>query len=150
MFSRWKAAVLAVVIVGSVLGVGSPADAASAIQIVKVQYDSPGSDSGSNSSLNAEWVLIRNTGSANRSLTGWTLRDPAGHVYRFPTFTLKAGASVYVHTGTGAATSAHRYQNRSWYVWNNTGDTAATLKSAAGNVADTCRWTSVGTGSKTC
>jgi hypothetical protein len=56
------------------------AEAASAIQITKVYYNSPGSDYGSNTSLNAEWVRITNTGTTWRTLTGWTLRDAAGHV----------------------------------------------------------------------
>src|SRR5215218_5245707 len=41
------------------------ADAASAIQITKVYYNSPGSDTGSNTSLNAEWVRITNTGTTS-------------------------------------------------------------------------------------
>ena len=94
------------------------------VKIYKVQYDSPGSDSGSNTSLDAEWVVIKNMTSTNRSLTGWTLRDRTGYTYKFPTFTLKAGATVTVRTGKGTATSTQRYYNRTWYVWNNTGDTA--------------------------
>jgi hypothetical protein len=60
-----------------------------AFRIVKVQYDSPGSDSGSNSSLNAEWVKIKNNGSKGKTLDGWSLRDKAGHVYHFGNFKLK-------------------------------------------------------------
>ena len=48
------------------------AEAASAIKITKVYYNSPGSDYGSNTSLNAEWVRITNTGTTWRALTGWT------------------------------------------------------------------------------
>ena len=113
------------VAVGVGIAVPSAATAATPpIRIVKIQYDSPGSDTGSNSSLNAEYVVLKNTTSTNRSLTGWTLRDKTGYTYRFPTFTLKAGASVTIHTGKGSATTTHRYYNRTWYVWNNTGDTA--------------------------
>lgn len=54
-----------------------------------------------------------------------------------------------VRTGKGTATSTQRYYNRTWYVWNNTGDTAY-LHNKAGTQQDTCTWTSVGTGSKTC
>jgi hypothetical protein len=35
---------------------------AAAVKIDRVQYDSPGSDTGSNTSLNAEYVVIKNTG----------------------------------------------------------------------------------------
>src|SRR5215207_2323947 len=100
------------------------ADAASAIQITKVYYNSPGSDTGSNTSLNAEWVRITNTGTTYRTLTGWTLRNAAGPIYTFPTFKIAPGARVYVHTGKGTNTTSHKYWGRSWYVWNNTGDKA--------------------------
>jgi hypothetical protein len=48
--------------------------ASAAIRITKVQYDPPGSDTGSNSSLNAEWVKIKNTGDKAKSLRRWKLR----------------------------------------------------------------------------
>ena len=65
--------------------------AGAAIKITKVYYDSPGSDYGSNSSLNAEWVRIKNTGSSARQLQGWTVRDTSSHVYRFGALRLGAG-----------------------------------------------------------
>jgi len=130
--------------VAAPIAAASSAQALPAIMIYKVQYDSPGSDTGSNASLNAEYVVIKNTTRSNRVLTGWTLRDKTGYTYRFPSFTLKAGASVTVHTGRGSATSAHRYYNKSWYVWNNTGDTAY-LKNASGTTVDTCTWKGAGT-----
>jgi hypothetical protein len=52
----------------------------------KIYYDSPGSDTGSNASLNAEYVTVKNTSSTTRSLTGYTVRDKANHVYKFGTF----------------------------------------------------------------
>ena len=134
---------------GSLLVAAQPASAAPAVQILKVRYDSAGADKGSNASLNDEWVMLKNTSGSNRVLTGWTVKDKTGYTYTFPTFTLKAGATVTVRTGKGTATSTQRYYNRTWYVWNNTGDTAY-LHDKAGTQQDTCTWTSVGTGSKTC
>jgi hypothetical protein len=32
-------------------------------------FDSPGNDTGSNSSLNAEWIRLKNAGNSSRSLT---------------------------------------------------------------------------------
>ena len=104
-----------------------------------MQYDSPGKDTGSNSSLNAEWVRVTNTTTKKRVLTGWTLRDRARHVYRFPTFVLKPARSVRVHTGKGANTQRDLYWRQGWYVWNNDGD-KATLKNKAGATVDTCTW----------
>jgi hypothetical protein len=120
-----------------------------AVQITKVYYDSPGTDGGSNTSLNAEYVVIKNTATTSRSLTGWTLRDVYGYTYKFPTFSLGAGNSVVVHTGKGTATATHRYYGRSWYIWNNTGD-KATLRNAAGTWIDSCAWTTKGVGYKYC
>jgi hypothetical protein len=117
----------------------SPAHAASAVRITYVQYDSPGNDTGTNPSLNAEWVRLKNFSGKKRTLTGWTLRDPVGHVYRFGTFTLGAGKTVRIHTGAGQSTAADRYWGQDWYVWNNTGDTAI-LKNKAGTTVDTCKW----------
>ena len=109
------------------------------MRLVYVQYDSLGTDTGSNQSLNAEWVRIKNTSGSKKSLTGWTLRDPVGHVYRFGKFTLRAGRTVTIHTGNGGNTAAHRYWGQDWYVWNNTGDKAI-LRNKAGSIVDTCKW----------
>ena len=129
--------------VAAPIAAASSAQALPAIMIYRVQYNSPGSDTGSNTSLNSEYVVLKNTTRSNRSITGWTLRDKTGYTYKFPTFTLKAGATVTVHTGRGSATTAHRYFNYAWYVWNNSGDTAY-LRTAAGTTVDTCSWTSAG------
>lgn len=68
----------------------------------RAYYNSPGSDTGNDSSLNAEYVTIKNTSSTTRSLTGYTVRDVAGHTYTFGTFSLGAGNSVRIHTGKRA------------------------------------------------
>lgn len=137
--ARLTAALLTALFVTAV-----PAQALAAVRLVKVQYDSPGSDSGSNSSLNAEYVVIKNTGNKARTLTGWTLRDTSSHVYKFGTYKLRAGYTVTIHTGKGTNTAAHRYWGKGWYVWNNDGD-KATLKNRAGSVIDRCSWSGGGT-----
>ncbi len=130
---------LAAVSLIAVLFAALPAPALAAVRITRAQYDSPGSDTGSNSSLNAEYVVLKNTGNRAMSLTGWTLRDTAGHVYRFGTFKLRAGRAVTVHTGSGGNTGGHRYWDADGYVWNNDGD-RATLKNRSGSVIDRCSW----------
>lgn len=77
--------VLTVTLITSMSAVS--ADSATPVRIARIQYDSPGDDTGSNKSLKAEWVKITNHGKKKRVLTGWSLRDPQQHVYRFPTFT---------------------------------------------------------------
>ena len=112
-----------------------------AIRIVKIYYDSPGTDTGSNSSLNAEWIRIKNTGSKRRTLTGWKIRDASGHVYRFGRFRLRPGRTLTVHTGRGSNTARHRYWGRERYVWNNRRDTA-TLKNRRGSIVERCSYRS--------
>ncbi len=122
---------------------------ATAIHLYYIQYDSPGTDTGSNASLNAEYVRIKNAATVGVPLTHWTLHDAQNHVYTFPTYKLCGGCIVTIHTGTGTNTYASRYWGQSWYVWNNTGDTA-TLRNAVGTTIDTCRWGSIGAGHITC
>ena len=97
-----KKALVMTIVAALTLGIAAPASAA--IRITKIYFDSPGADTGSNTSLNAEYVVIKNTGTTRKTLTGWTLRDASRHIYKFPTFRLGAGKSVKVHTGKGANT----------------------------------------------
>ena len=134
--------------VGAALGAGAPAQAATpAIQLTKVYYDSPGTDNRSNSSLNAEYVRMTNRTSKAINLKSWTLRDKAGHIYRFSSdYRLDPGKNVYVHTGSGTNGKPdyqHRYWNSGAYIWNNTGD-AAYLRNPAGTLIDSCSWGSSG------
>ncbi len=138
--SRKLAASVAVAL-GSAFAVAAPmsAEAAGPVVITGAQYDSPGSDTGGDSSLNAEWIRITNKGASAKSLSGWTLRDETGYVYRFGAFTLGAGKSVVVHTGKGSNNAGNRYWGRTWYVWNNDGD-KATLKNSSGTTVSTRSW----------
>jgi hypothetical protein len=121
----------------------TPAAAAPAarrpIVISGIYYNSPGSDRGGNASLNHEWVQLHNTTGHGISLTGWTLRDAAHHVYHFGRYRLRAHGFVKVHTGHGRNTSRNLYWRHSWYIWNNTGDTA-TLKTRSGSTRARCRY----------
>ena len=139
--------VLASAIAAGLLAVGGPAAVAapaahrapSPVVIAEIFYNSPGSDHGSNQSLNAEWVKLRNRTGHRVSLDGWTLRDTAHHVYHFVGYSLRAHGTVRIHTGSGRDTQRNLFQNRGWYVWNNDGDTAI-LRGPAGNVRDRCSY----------
>jgi hypothetical protein len=120
-----------------------PAAAAPCVVIYRVYFDSPGSDTGSNTSLNAEWIKLRNRCSTNKSLSGWRIKDKAGHTYTFGTYTLKAGSYLKVHTGRGTNTAGNRYWNKAWYIWNNTGDTAY-LRNSSGTLIDSCTFSGAG------
>jgi phosphatidylserine/phosphatidylglycerophosphate/cardiolipin synthase-like enzyme len=82
-----------------------------------------------------EYVRIQNHAGAVE-MTGWTLRDEANHVYTFPSFTLAAGASVRVWTGSGVDSTTDLYWGSGSAIWNNTGDTAY-LDDDLGNPVDT-------------
>jgi len=84
-------------------------DAAGCVRIYEIYYDSPGTDLGSNTSLNGEWIRLRNVCSTGKSLYHWTIRDYAGHTYTFGSYTLKAYSYVKIHTGKGTNTTTDRY-----------------------------------------
>ncbi|MFD7882324.1 lamin tail domain-containing protein [Streptomyces bauhiniae] len=127
----------------------TPAQAAGTVQIHRVYFDSPGKDTRSNSSLNGEWVQLKNTSRSAVSLKGWILKDASNHKYSFPNVTLGAGKYVKVHTGSGRDTASDKYQGRRAYVWNNTSDTA-TLTKSNGSKVDTCSWTTRNGSDKYC
>lgn len=121
-----------------------PAQTLAAIKIHKINFDPPGADNGSNASLNAETITIKNTGNARVGIGGWTIRDTSGHVYRLPAgYRIGAGAKVTLHTGTAANRVGHVYWRQDNYVWNNDGDTAR-LRKAGGALADTCSYSGAG------
>jgi hypothetical protein len=120
-------------------GATGQAQPSSGVRFSRIRYDSPGRDTGSNASLDAEWARISNHRNTAKSLTGWTVRDRQGHVYRFGSFRLRPGKSVTLHTGRGKNTAADLYWGRSRYVWGNNGDKAI-LKNKARTTLDTCTW----------
>ena len=131
----------AVIGFGGLVTVGGPASAAGpALRFHGTQYDSPGSDTRSNASRNAEWISLVNSGAKAVNLKGYTIRDASNHVYTFGNVAIAGkGGRIWLHTGSGANSAKHRYWGSGNYVWNNTGDTA-TLKNAAGKKVDTCSY----------
>jgi Lamin Tail Domain len=146
---RIRALIVACLLAAASLLIATPAQAAPAtVYIYKVYFDSPGSDRGSNSSLNAEYVVIRNGDDVSHSISGWTVRDAAGHRYTFPDgFRLRPGKQAIIHTGDGSSyttsASTHLYWGREWYVWNNNGDKVI-LRRADGSLKDTCSYSGAG------
>lgn len=145
---RIRALLIACLIAAASILIATPAQAAPAtVYIYKVYFDSPGSDTGSNSSLNAKYVVIKNGDNVSHSVSGWTVRDAAGHVYKFGTLRLGAGKQAIIHTGKGTSytttASTHLYQGRGWYVWNNTGDKVI-LRRADDSLKDSCSFSGAG------
>jgi P pilus assembly chaperone PapD len=142
--------VTALVAVTSSLVTVTPADAAGVVQFTRIQYDSPGTDTRSNASLNAEYVQVKNGTTRTVNLYRWYVRDVTGYVYRFASnFYLRPGATVTIRTGRGTNTATNRYWGRAGYVWNNTGDTAY-LRTPSGALMDSCKWTRTAPGYKYC
>jgi P pilus assembly chaperone PapD len=127
----------------------SATTAAAAVQISRIQYDPPGNDSGSNTSLNREFIVIENDGTSRVTLTGWTLRDASGHVLTFGSLRLRPHRSVTVHTGRGNDDRNDIYWDTGEYVWNNDGD-AAVLRNETGHRVDRCRYPGGGNGVTDC
>jgi hypothetical protein len=100
------------------------------VSIGTINYDAAGND-GDN--LNDEYVVFENTGGAAADMTDWTVSDEAGKTYTFGSFTLEAGSSVTLHTGSGTDTSTDLYWGYGSPVWNNDGDTV-TLTDDTGTV----------------
>jgi competence protein ComEC len=86
-----------------------------------INADAAGDD---RENLDDEYVVFRNAGDETLALGGWTVRDESGKTYAFPDgFTLAAGASVRLHTGSGTDTDTDLYWDAGRPVWNNGGDT---------------------------
>ncbi|QLD91282.1 lamin tail domain-containing protein [Natronomonas salina] len=86
-----------------------------------VHADADGND---HENLNDEYVEFTNDGESAIDMSGWTLSDQADHTYQFPSgFTLGAGDSVTIYTGSGSDTEDDLYWGSGRAVWNNGGDT---------------------------
>jgi P pilus assembly chaperone PapD len=128
----------------------TPAEAAPMAQFTRIQYDSPGRDTGSNASLNREYVRVKNVTTRTVNLHRWHVRNARGDEYRFRSnFYLRPGETVTIRTGKGRDTATTRYWGRTSYVWNNTRDTAY-LRTPSGALMNSCSWTSTGRGYKYC
>jgi hypothetical protein len=128
-----------------------PAQAATpAVKISKIYYNSPGADTGSNSSMNAEYVTLQNTTTTARTITGWTVRDASGHVYKFPATTIGAKSTITLRSGSGTNSTTTRYWQQRWYVWNNTGGERAELRSPTGTLVHSCSYTGTSTSYTNC
>lgn len=140
---RPRLAILATALLAAVILPAAPASAATpAVMITRIWYDSPGTDTRSNASLNAEYIQLKNTTRSRINLNRWTVRDKANHVYTVSgTFYLNAGATVTLRTGRGTNTSTVRYWGSGNYIWNNDTD-LATVRNSAGTRVDYCSYNS--------
>ncbi|QLH77243.1 lamin tail domain-containing protein [Halosimplex rubrum] len=91
------------------------------LTLAEVNADAEGDD---REHLNDEYLVFENTASDSLDLSGWTVEDEAGKTYTFPDdYTLEAGATVTLHTGSGTVSESDLYWGAGSPVWNNAGDT---------------------------
>lgn len=147
MKKRTLAALSILATLGLGISAAAPANASgSTIHLSYAHPNSAGKDYGSNTSLNDEWVKIGNYSyTTTYNLSGWTLKDAAGHTYHFPAMKVHPRTTIVVHTGAGTNTSTNLYWGSGWYIWNNTGDKAY-LRTGSGYLNSTCTWSSVSDG----
>jgi len=67
--------------------------------------------------LNVESVVVKYNGEGELDLTGWHLKDTAGHTYTFPPFKLFKNGAVQVHTENGTNTAIDLYWGQREAVW---------------------------------
>jgi hypothetical protein len=119
------------------------------LHIYRIYYNSPGSDTGTNASLNAEFVSLHNACTTSRVMTSWKLKDAANHTFVFGAYTIRGGQYVRIHTGKGGPTATDRYWGQSWYIWNNDKDTAS-LYDNHGNLLARCSYNNPNASQKYC
>lgn len=75
--------------------------------------------------LDTEVVAIKNLGTTTINLSGWRLISVEGNqIYNFPSYSLAAGATVYVASGANAKSGGSYLKWTGSYIWNNSGDAA--------------------------
>jgi hypothetical protein len=82
--------------------------------------------------LDAEWVIVRNTGTEPLYLASWQLKDSNRNVFTFPNLTLNSGGAVQIHTISGKNTVIDLYWGLTKPVWESGEE--AQLLDPAGNV----------------
>jgi micrococcal nuclease len=91
-----------------------------AVTIWHIHPDAEGED---NYNLNDEYIVFKNIGNTTVTMTYWTVKDDARHIYTFPQFSLLPNTTVTLHTGEGITDSINLYWGSSEPIWNNDGDT---------------------------
>src|SRR5574340_565473 len=64
-----------------------------------------------------EAVVVKYVGAGELDLTGWHLRDSAGHNYTFPAFKLFQDGAVQVHTTSGNNTTIDLFWGQRESAW---------------------------------
>jgi len=106
----------------------------SPVSIAFVQYDAPGDD---RENLNGEYIVLASDEQVN--LSGWTIADNSGTIYRYGNVVIHPGDRVTLHIGPGTPTGTTFYWNLSAPLLGNDAD-AVTLRSPDGKAVAVYRW----------
>jgi hypothetical protein len=101
------------------LGKVSEPDVGVEIDLEQSQFNVEGND---NDNLARQFVVVVNRSGEKVDMSGWHLQDRTGVTFDFPSFVLRAGASVRVRTGQGTDSESDLHWGRGASVWRNEGD----------------------------
>lgn len=88
-----------------------------------------------------EFVQLTNIGPTVADVSGWSLRDRAGHVLRLPgRCYIGAGQVLHVHTAPGTNTATHVFAQRRAAILNNRDGDRLELIDATGRVVHVVNW----------
>jgi len=94
-------------------------------------FDASGDDA---VNLNDEYFTLQNTGDEEIDLSGWSVENDYGGVFRFPSgVTLAPGAMITIYSGRGTNTATRLYWHASEPMWDNTTDLAF-LRDVSGKI----------------
>ena len=93
------------------------------IIVERFNYNAGGNDA---DNLNDAYVTMINLG-ADLQIEGWTVRDRAGHLYRFRSHKWRTGTRITLRTGTGFSQGGVFHWDSGSPIWNNDGDELSLL-----------------------
>jgi len=94
---------------------------AAEVEVGDVQPDPEGRDE---EHLNDEWIEIVNVAGTAVDLAGWSVADETtSNRFELPAQSLAPGATLRIHTGSGADTATDAYLDQREPVWSNSGET---------------------------
>jgi len=86
---------------------------------IDITADAKGND---NTSINGEFILIRNSSNEDFNIGGWTIKDSATNTYEFPAYLLEKDSELVLFSGNGTDGDGKFYWGSSMPVWNNDHD----------------------------
>ena len=90
---------------------------------IGISYFKYNAEDNDRENLNGEYVSFKNSCDFAISMKGWSVKDDATHMYKFPDFVLASHQTVTLNTGSGTDSVDNLYWGQNLPVWNNDVDT---------------------------